>query len=354
MKALTGAERVFRALQLQEPDRVPFYEGPNRKIREEILPGSSDDDVVEYFDLDAVGVSERGIFGKWICPGYRIETLDASHFRNQWGTIMQVTSEYDSPHPVEAAIKTEKEFDTWQPPDPDEPWRYEMLAELVKKYKGQRAIIASFQDPFNVANEVRGAVNHYMDFVKNPDLVDRLAGLIRDYSLRYIRNCIEVGADIIFISGDYATSKWPMLSNEHFAKHVIPVLKALVDEAKNRGAYVLKHTDGNIMPIIDMIINTGIHALHPIDPNAGMDLGEVKKKYGHRVCLVGNVDCAYTLTWGTLEEVREDVKRCIRQAARGGGYICMSSNSIHSAVKTENYVEMVKAIRDYGKYPISI
>jgi uroporphyrinogen-III decarboxylase len=66
------------------------------------------------------------------------------------------------------------------------------------------------------------------------------------------------------------------------------------------------------------------------------------------------VDCAYILTWGTLEQVREEVKRCIRQAARGGGFICMSSNSIHSAVKPENYVEMVRAIHDYGKYPISI
>ena len=347
MKTVTGAQRVFRALQLQEPDRVPFYESPNRKIREKILPGSSDDDVIEYFDLDAVGVSDRGL------PGYKVETLDASHFRNQWGTIVQKTSE-STLHPVEGAIKTERDFDTWRPPDPDEPWRYEKLAELVKKYKGQKAVIAVFADPFNVANEVRGAANHYMDFARNPDLVDRLAELIRDYYLRYIRNCIEVGADIIRISGDYATSKWPMLSNEHFAKHVIPVLKALVDEAKSRGAYVLKHTDGNIMPIIDMIIDTGIHALHPIDPNAGMDLGEVKKKYGHRICLVGNVDCAYTLTWGTVEEVRENVKRCIKQAARGGGYICMSSNSIHSAVKPENYVEMVKAIRDYGKYPISI
>ena len=347
MQTLTGAERLFKTLQLQEPDRVPFYEAPSEKIREKILPGSSDNEVVEYFDLDAVRVEDRRL------PGYRIETLDESHFRNQWGTIVRVTSE-STPHPMEGAIKTEKDIDTWQPPDPDEPWRYEKLAELVKRYKGQRAIIASFADPFNVANEIRGATAHYMDFVKNPDLVDRLASLIRDYYLRYIRNCIEVGAEIIFISGDYATTKWPMLSNEHFAKHVIPVLKALVDEAKNRGAYVLKHTDGNIMPIIDMILDTGIHGLHPIDPNAGMDLGEIKKKYGHRICLVGNVDCAYTLTWGTIEEVREDVKRCIRQAARGGGYICMSSNSIHSAVKPENYVEMVKAVHDYGKYPISI
>jgi len=350
MKALTGAERIFKTLQLQEPDRVPHFElGLDPNLTKTILPGFSYYDLIEYFDWDAVGIDDRHL------PGYRVETLDASGkcFRNQWGTICRMTSEL-LPHPVEGAVKSEKDLDTWSPPDPDESWRYEKLAELAKRYKGQRAVVAVFADPFNVANEVRGAADHYMDFIRNPDLVDRLAGLIRDYYLRYIRNCIEVGADIIFITGDYATTKWPMLSNEHFARHVIPVLKSLIDAAKSRGAYALKHTDGNIWPIFDMIIDTGINGIHPIDPLAGMDLGEVKEKYGYRLCLMGNVNCAYTLTWGTLEEVREDVKRCIRQAARGGGFICMSSNSIHSAVKPENYVEMVKAIREYGKYPISI
>jgi uroporphyrinogen decarboxylase len=349
MKILTGAERMFKTLQLQEPDRVPFYEPPNKIIKEKLLPGSSYYDAVQYFDLDAVSIDDRAT------PAWRMENIDASgkHFRNQWGTICRVTSE-TLPHPVEAAVKSEKDLDNWNPPDPDEPRRYEYLAELVKRYKGHKAVIAGFQDPFNVANEVRGAADHYMDFVRNPDFVDRLAGMIRDYYLKYIRNCIEIGADIIFITGDYATTKWPMLSNEHFAKHVIPVLRSLVDETKSLGAYALKHTDGNIWPIIDMIIDSGIDGLHPIDPLAGMDLGEVKEKYGHRVCLMGNVDCAYTLTWGTLEEVREEVKRCIRQAARGGGLICMSSNSIHSAVKPENYVEMVRAIHEYGKYPICI
>jgi len=350
MKILTGAERMFKTLQLQEPDRVPHFElDINPKVTDKILPDSSYDERVKYFDWDAVDIDDRYL------PGWRVEALDASgkYFRSQWGTIVRVTTESIS-HPVEAAVKSEKDLDNWTPPDPDEPWRYDKLREVVNKYKGERAIVASFADPFNVANEVRGAAEHYMDFVRNPDFVDRLAGMIRDYYLKYIRNCIQVGADIIFITGDYATTKWPMLSNEHLAKHVIPVLKSLVDETKSLGAYALKHTDGNIWPIIDMIIDSGIDGLHPIDPLAGMDLGEVKEKYGHRICLMGNVDCAYTLTWGTLEEVREEVKRCIRQAAQGGGLICMSSNSIHSAVKPENYVEMVKAIHEYGKYPISI
>ena len=347
MEKLTGAERIFKTLQLQEPDRVPHFElGLARGVKQKVCPDSK---VADYFDWDAVLVDDRS------APGYRVESLDASgkYFRDQWGVVRQMTVELVA-HPVEAAVKSEQDLDKWTLPDPDEPWRYDKLRELVQGYKGQKAIIASFPDPFDVANDVRGATDHFMDFVRNPGLIDRLSGLIRDYYLRYIQNCVEAGAEIIFISGDYATTKYPMLSNEHFARHVIPVLKALVDEAKSRGAYVLKHTDGNIWPIFDMILGAGIDGIHPIDPNAGMDLGEVKKKYGHRVCLMGNVDCAQILTWGTVEEVREDVKRCIRQAARGGGHICMSSNTIHSAVKPENYVAMVRAIHEYGQYPISI
>ena len=145
-----------------------------------------------------------------------------------------------------------------------------------------------------------------------------------------------------------------MLRREHFVRHVIPVLKDLVDEAQRGGGKVAKHTDGNIYPILDLIVDTGIDGLHPIDPNAGMDLGDVKQKYGDRVCLMGNVDCAEILTWGTVEEVRDDVRRCLRQAAAGGGYICSSSNSIHSAVKPKNYAALVSAIREYGHYPISL
>jgi uroporphyrinogen decarboxylase len=344
---MNGLERVTRALQIQEPDRVPFFEPPSWKIMGEVLPGGSYVDAIEHFDLDAVMIDDRAN-ERYLC-----EQIDDVLFRNQWGTVVQMAAEA-LPHPVDGPISSGNDLDEWTPPDPDAPWRFEVLEAVVKRYKGEKAIIASFADPFNVANEMRGASDHYMDFVRNPRLVDRLAAVITDYYLRYLRNCIEAGADIIFITGDYATTKWPMLSPGHFAKHVIPYLKTLVDASIEGGALTMKHTDGNIMPILDQIVDTGIHGLHPIDPNAGMDLGQMKKDYGDRLCLIGNVDCAHVLTWGSVEEVRQDVKRCIRQAARGGGFICMSSNSIHSGVTAERYVAMVDAIREYGQYPIAV
>jgi uroporphyrinogen decarboxylase len=117
---------------------------------------------------------------------------------------------------------------------------------------------------------------------------------------------------------------------------------------------VIKHTDGDLWPIIDMIIDSGISCLDPIDPQAGMDLTEVKEKYGDRVALKGNVDCAQTLSYGTVEEVIAETKEVIRKGGPGGGFILSSSNSIHASVKPENYMAMLDTLREYGRYPLSV
>ena len=132
------------------------------------------------------------------------------------------------------------------------------------------------------------------------------------------------------------------------------LFQKLSQHAHNRGVPCLKHSDGNIWSIFDIIIDAGADGVHPIDPMAGMDIGEAKTKFGNRVCLMGNVNCATTLCSGTVEEVCQETREVIRKAGRGGGLICMSSNSIHSGVKPENYVAMVKAIREYRQYPLSL
>jgi uroporphyrinogen decarboxylase len=108
------------------------------------------------------------------------------------------------------------------------------------------------------------------------------------------------------------------------------------------------------MPLLDMIIDSGIDCLDPIDPLAGLDIADIKKKYGDRIAVKGNIDCAHTLTFGSVEDVVKETLEVIRKAGPGGGIIISSSNSIHSAVKPGNYLAMINTIRTYGKYPISL
>jgi uroporphyrinogen decarboxylase len=345
---LNGKDRIFKALQIQEPDVIPTMELMiDKKVQDAILPGSTYGDFIDYLDMDAVVVVDRTV--------EKFETLDESRgvVRDQWGTVRQFGKEATS-HPIASAIASEKDLAHYQPPDPDMDFRYEVLKSLVKRFQGHRAVVASVTDVFTICQAIRGTEQYFIDYIENPSLVDRLNEIVLRYNVKYIRNCLEVGADVIVISGDYAANKEPMMSPKHFKRYIFPQLKAMVSEVKNRGSYCIKHTDGNIWKILDMIVESGIDGIHPLEPVAGMDIGEVKKKYGDRLCLMENIDCGYTLSWGTSEEVRKEVRECIQKAAPGGGHILASSNSIHSSVNPDNFLQMLKANKEYGRYPISV
>ena len=115
---------------------------------------------------------------------------------------------------------------------------------------------------------------------------------------------IERGADIVVLLDDYADNNGPLMSPELFNEIVLPYLTNTVRAVKDAGGYVIKHTDGNLWPILESLIDTGIDAIHPIEPTAGMDIGEVKQRYGDRVCIMGNIDCGELLCRGTTDAVR--------------------------------------------------
>jgi uroporphyrinogen decarboxylase len=348
-RKLSGLERVLTALKRGEPDRVPHFERVAKRVQDAILPGSTEEEFVEHLDLDGIRFIDRT--HSW---SYEIVDEGKRIKRDQWGGLVRYSTE-DNPVPMSPAIQSEKDLDGYSVPDPDLAWRYEHLRRLVKRFKGERAIVVGVADIFALGREnMLGDVGYFRAMIKNPTLIERTHEIILEYQKRYMKNCAEAGVDIFWINGDWAMTEKPMVSREFTIRFLAPPLKEMVDYAHSLGIPVVKHTDGNIWPIWDVIVDTGIDGLHPIDPMAGMDIGEAKAKFGDKVCLCGNVSCAFSLVSGTLEEVRQETREVIHKAGRGGGLICMSSNTIHSGVKPENYVAMVKAIRELGQYPLSL
>lgn len=336
------------ALERKQPDCVPILETViDPKVIKAMCPGCDYLEFVEKIGLDAVSPNEA--------YDYRtgVEILDEKKriIKDKWGVIRGFTKDIVS-YPIEGPIKNEADLRKYTPPDPWDEIAFEKLRQVAEKFKGEKAIIFFGHDAFIVPTYLRGMENLLTDYVLNPHFAHKVTEMCVEYHIEEIKHAVKIGAEIIMLGDDYASKRGPLMSPQHFKKFILPGLKRVVQAAKDAGAYVVKHTDGYIWPILDMIIELGIDGIHPLEPIAGMDIGEVKGKYGDRVCIVGNIDCAYTLTYRSVEDVVREVKECISKASPGGSHIISSSNSIHSGVKPENYRAMIEATRKYGKYPI--
>ena len=153
------------------------------------------------------------------------------------------------------------------------------------------------------------------------------------------------GLDGFALCSDYCFNTQPFLSPALFAELVTPYLTQLCQGYRDLGFYAIKHTDGNIMPILDQLVAAKPHAIHSLDPQAGVDIAEVKLLYGGQVCLIGNVNCGL-LTSGTEGEVIESARYCIKHGMPGGGYIFSTSNCAFTGLPLERYELMWKVWRE--------
>ena len=344
-KHLNGYERVATALKLQQPDRIPLMElAIHPKVIKGLCPTCDLFDLVRQIDLDGVVVA---------CPHIpEHATSLEKFFVNMWGVRFARTAERYAP--IEGPIKSMSDLEKYRPPDPHDETLISSLKKAVQLFKGEKFICYQSPADFFAAQCLRGFSELLIDFVINPELAHGVLRVVSDYYCTLARRAIEAGADALVFGDDWAFNVSPLMSPQHFREFVLPYFKKAVHTVKKAGGYVIKHSDGNLWPLMDMIVESGIDAIHPIQPDARMDIGEVKQRYGKTVCVAGNINCGYTLSQAPVEEVVGEVKEAIRKAGPGGGYIMTSSNSLHSGVKPENYLAMVKTTQTYGKYPLNM
>ncbi len=341
---MTSEERILRTLQHKEVDRVPTFEWIiDKKVINALTPGLTEEEFVYEMDLDAICVDLN----------YKSEEIEPGLFKDEWGMIKSYSEEAHS-FPVSGPIKTLKDLEDYEPPNPHAPERYKTLEARLAEHGGKKAVILHLNDVFSIPSRLMVFEEFLMSIVIEPKLIEGLIDISVDVNLAMAKEAVQRGVKIVYTGDDFAYVNGPLMSPDTFRGIFYPRLKRVMQGYKELGLYVIKHTDGNIMPLIDMIIDSGIDCLDPIDPVAGMDLSLVKEKYGQRVAIKGNVDCSQTLTFGSTEETIEEAKKCIKIGAPGGGYIFSSSNSIHSSVKPDNYKAMLETLKKYGSYPINL
>jgi len=157
------------------------------------------------------------------------------------------------------------------------------------------------------------------------------------------------GIDGFALCADYCFNTGPFLRPDWFDEFVTPYLAWLIRGYRSQGHYVIKHTDGNILPILDRLLEGEPHALHSLDPQGGVDIAEVKRLVGGRVCLIGNVNCGL-LDSGKDEECIASARYALRHGMPGGGYIFSTSNCVYTGMRLERYELILDVWRREGNY----
>ena len=219
----------------------------------------------------------------------------------------------------------------------------------IRALSGDQYMLLAHGDGTFAIPDGDGIVEFSYRMADEPELLHEEAEKMCRNAIDYDLRMLDAGLDGFILCSDYCFNKGPFLSPAKFAEFIAPYLTRLIEAIRGHGGYAIKHTDGNIMPILDQLVAAHPHALHSIDPMAGVDIREVKRLVGDKVALCGNVHCAAMQT-GTDEEVIASAEYCLTYAKPGGGYVFCTSNIPFKGLPLERYLMVLdvwKRMRDY-------
>ena len=222
-------------------------------------------------------------------------------------------------------------------------------ADQVAKLKSEgQYVCGNLENPFRRLWNLRGFDNALMDYLVNVEILeaifDRLFALYTDLAVRMAR----AGVDMIRIVGDVAMQDRVMMGPKLWRKFDKLRTAELIATAKavNPDIVFFFHSDGNLMELVDDIIDIGVTVLNPIQPEC-MDPAEVKRRWGDKITLHGCVSIQQTLPFGTAADVRREVEGLIRHCGYNGGLIVMPSNNVQPDTPVENIIACSHAARDF-------
>lgn len=199
-------------------------------------------------------------------------------------------------------------------------------------------------EPFLTYKSLRGQEQAFIDLVLNPEMVHYCLDKLFDLAYENTRRIYEQlpgQVMITYVAEDMGSQESLMFSPKQINTFFIPRMKRIMDLAHEAGAYVFHHNDGAVRAILPDMIQAGIDVLNPIQWRCqGMEREGLKRDFGDQLVFHGAVDNQYTLAFGTVDEVEQEVLDNIRILGAGGGYIIAPCHNIQAVSPPENIVAM--------------
>ncbi|MGQ9608093.1 MAG: uroporphyrinogen decarboxylase family protein [bacterium] len=340
---MTSRERVIIAIKRKQPDRVPYCEmGIDRSIAQRIMGWGESTSQAANLEANTYNVNEAKAIASFLKLDNISYVLRAPVYAHK------IPGKDGRLFYGEGMIKDESDLQKIKLPDPNDNSLYTEAENFTKNKDDYCCWFVTRIGIFPTMLSI-GMENFAVSLFENRKFVEKVLDIYCEWSLAVLEHISKYEFDVYVSTDDMAFKTAPIFSPKIFRELVLPRYKRIADKVNL--PWVI-HSDGNLLPFLDDLIDLGISGLHPIEKGA-MDIRYIKKRYGEHICLLGNVDLNI-LGAGTPQEVKNEVRSLIRDVAPGGGYIITSGNSLAGYLKPENVLALSEAVQEYGQYPINL
>ncbi|MBI2842622.1 MAG: hypothetical protein HYX78_04405 [Armatimonadetes bacterium] len=233
-------------------------------------------------------------------------------------------------------------------PDPRGPGRLESAARQIGMHGATKYCYGvNVLGIFEILRSLRGMENLFMDFHTNEPEVRKLMDAICDFLLEVIRYWAEIGADGMFLGDDWGMQTGLMINPRMWQEIFKPYYRKLFGEIHRLGMDIVFHSCGNVMQIVEDLIEVGVDVLDPIQPMA-MNFERLAREYGGRVSFSGGIDLQNLMVFGKPQEVKDEVRRLTEMLGRpfGNGFIIGPANAMTPDIPLDNLMAMFEACHE--------
>lgn len=306
---MTEKQNLLRSIAHNSPDHVPYF----------------GEECIQFIDYKGGMPPEEGV--------------------DMWGVRWQKTEEDLLSYPAEHPIKSVVELLSYTFPDPHQGGLLNEAKDRTDKAKRLvvgRHITALFERYWALC----GMDNALIWMLSHPEEVSLFFHKLADWQIEMAKAYISFGVDAGRISDDYGSQQDLLMSPELWRSIIKPELSRIVNYYKKSGCLVFLHSCGNIMRIMEDLVEMGIDVFN-IQTSAN-DLTEIKGRYGRKITLMGGLDTQNVMTRGTPDLVKKAAIQAIRELGQGGGLILEPDQ--HIVMPEENIEALAQTVKQYGSY----
>lgn len=334
---MNNRERVIKAVQHEQPDRVPYDIRFTQKAHTKMVDYYSDPDFEE----------KLGNCFTWFRPhplNVRYISLGDEIWEDEFGVAWNRSIDKDIGVPCRNLIDPDNLQDfSW--PDPQDPTRYNFIEKAIPKRKETAILVSLGFTLFERAWTLVGMEELLVYMLTNKPFVHELMDKILEYNLGIIERSCQMDIDIFRFGDDWGHQHGLIMGMDLWREFIKPRVKQMFDLVRSQGKMVMIHCCGKVDELFDDLVECGLDIFNPFQPEV-METSVMKERYGDRLCFYGGISTQRTLPYGSVNQVKDEVRRLIDTVGQNGGYIASPAHDIPTDAKAENIAAMIDVLQN--------